>query len=515
MADATLSAAHAVEVIPFDVHNQELLHNTHPSHYTNPTPNNPYNLVVLGAGTAGLVSAIASAGLGARVALVEKHLLGGDCLNYGCVPSKGVIRSATAWADVRDAHLYGIHHNGDVQVDFPAVMERMRRLRTQISHNDSVQRYSEAGVEVFLGTGRFTGPRTLEVGGQTLHFAKAVIATGGRAKVPEVPGFQEVGYLTNETVFNLTERPQRLGVIGGGPIGCELAQTFCRLGAQVTLLHTGDHLLNKEDADAAEIVQQAMLKDGVILALSAQLFAVEQRGADKILHYKDKDGKENAVAVDAILVSAGREPNVNDLGLEAAGVEYTARGVKVDDFLRTTNPNIFAAGDVCSRYQFTHAADFLARTVIRNALFKGKGKASALVIPWATYTEPQIAHVGLTEAVAHEQGVAIDTFIQPFHDVDRAILDGDTEGFAKVHVKKGTDQIVGATIVARNAGDMIGIYTMAMTHRLGLGKISQVIFPYPTQAEAVRKTGDLYNRTRLTPRVKKFFGWWMSWQRRR
>ena len=509
------TGAAAVEVSPADEHNLHLLANTHPMDYDNPAPNNPYNLVVLGAGTAGLVSAIGSAGLGARVALIEKHLMGGDCLNYGCVPSKGIIRAASAWADVRDAPHYGVQPNGEATVDFGAAMARMRRLRAQISRNDSVKRYSEAGVDVFLGEGRFTGPREIEVGGQTLRFAKAVVATGGRAVAPPVEGLAAAGYLTNETVFSLTERPARLAVIGGGPIGCELAQTFCRLGSRVTLIHTGDHVLNREDEDAAQIVQASMLRDGVELALSASLFAVEAKGEDKVLHYKDGSGTSLEVTVDTIVVSAGRTANVDGLGLDAAGVTYTPRGVQVDDNLRTSNPHVFAAGDVCSRFQFTHAADFMARIVIANALFKGRQKVSALTIPWCTYTEPQIAHVGLTEATAAAAGTAIRTFTQPFDDVDRAILDGDDEGFAKVHVKKGSDTILGATIVARNAGDMIGIYATAMTHGLGLAKISKVILPYPTQAEAVRKTGDLYNRTRLTPRVRKIMGKWLRWQRGR
>ena len=514
--DVALAGNTVVEVSPQDEHNARLLANTHPRDWRNPKPQNPYNLVVIGAGTAGLVSAIGSAGLGARVALIEKHLMGGDCLNYGCVPSKGIIRCATAWADVRDARDFGVQVKGDVDVDFAAVMARMRRLRAHISSNDSVKRYTEAGVDVFLGTGRFTGPQSIEVGGQTLQFAKAVIATGARAAVPPVAGIEEAGYFTNETVFNLTERPARLGVIGGGPIGCELAQAFQRLGSHVTLLHSGSHLLNKEDADAAEIVQNAMLRDGVHPVLSVRLQAVETRGSEKILRYTDRDGKPGETTVDAILVAAGRAPNVAGLGLEAAGVAFDPRvGVQVNDRLQTTNPRIFAAGDVGSRYQFTHAADFLARTVIANALFAGRQKASALTVPWCTYTEPQIAHVGITEAQAAQDGVALDTFTQPLHDVDRAILDGETEGFAKVHVKKSSDKILGATIVARNAGDMIGIYTTAMTHGLGLGALSKVIQPYPTQAEAVRKTGDLYNRTRLTPRVAKLMRVWLRWRRNR
>ena len=345
--------------------------------------------------------------------------------------------------------------------------------------------------------------------------ATAVGATGGRAVAPPVPGLAEAGYLTNETVFSLTERPARVAVIGGGPIGCELAQTFRRLGSTVTLIHTGDHVLNREDADAAHLVQESMLRDGVELALSASLFAVELKDADKVLRYKDGSGNDREVAVDTIIVSAGRRANVDGFGLETAGVACTPRGVQVDDNLRTSNPRIFAAGDVCSRFQFTHAADFMARIVIANALFKGRQKASALTIPWCTYTEPQIAHVGLTEATAAAAGTAIDTFTQPFDDVDRAILDGDAEGFAKVHVHKGSDKILGATIVARNAGDMIGIYATAMTHGLGLAKISKVILPYPTQAEAVRKTADLYNRTRLTPTVRKIMDKWLRWQRGR
>jgi len=343
-----------------------------------------------------------------------------------------------------------------------------------------------------------------------------VIATGGRAHAPDVPGLAEAGYLTNETVFRLTARPARLGVIGGGPIGCELAQTFQRLGTQVTLLHTGAQLLNKEDADAAEIVQQAIRRDGVQLALSAKLQAVEQHGAAKTLRYTNTDGQQCDTVVDEILVAAGRAPTVEGLGLDAAGVAFSPRtGVQVNDRLQTTNPRIFAAGDVCSRYQFTHAADFQARVVLANALFLGRQKASALTIPWCTYTDPQIAHVGLTERQATAAGLAITTFTQPLAEVDRAVLDGETKGFARVHVKKGSGTILGATVVARHAGDMIGVYTMAMTHGLGLEALARVIQPYPTQAEALRKTGDLYNRTRLTPLVQALMSRWLRWQRGR
>jgi pyruvate/2-oxoglutarate dehydrogenase complex dihydrolipoamide dehydrogenase (E3) component len=334
--------------------------------------------------------------------------------------------------------------------------------------------------------------------------------------VPPIPGLAEASYLTNETIFTLTELPPRLGVIGGGPIGCELAQAFQRLGAQVTLLEADTHILPREDPEAAAIVHQALCRDGVQVTAGASVTAVETRGASTTVRYTEAGGRPCEVAVDALLVATGRAPNVADMGLEAAGVAYDRRlGVQVDARLRTTNAHIFAAGDVCSRYQFTHAADALARTVLANALFPGRQKASALTIPWCTYTDPQIAHVGLTEAQAAATGLAMSTFMQPLHDVDRAVLDGETIGFAKVHVKHGTDTIVGATIVARNAGDMIGLYTTLMTHKLGLGALTRVIQPYPTQAEAVRKTADMYNRTRLTPLVKTLMARWFAWQRRR
>jgi pyruvate/2-oxoglutarate dehydrogenase complex dihydrolipoamide dehydrogenase (E3) component len=504
-----------MDMPPEDEHNARLRAHTHPLDWHNPTPRNPYNLVVIGAGTAGLVTAAGGAAMGARVALIEKHLMGGDCLNYGCVPSKGLIRCATVQADVRDAGAYGIVIPGKSSVDFGVVMERMRRLRADLSAHDSVRRFAGMGVDVFLGEGRFTGPGTVKVGGTSLTFAKAIIATGSRPAVLSVPGLEDTGYMTNETVFNVTGRPARLGVIGGGPIGCELAQTFQRLGSQVVLFHRGAHVLKKEDADAAEIVQQALRRDGVQLLLDTSLLAVEPRGDAKGLRYRNGAGETADVTVDAILVATGRLPNVEDLGLEAAGVAFHPyTGIQVDDRLRTSNPRIFAAGDVCSRYQFTHAADFLARTVLANALFMGRQKASALTIPWCTYTDPQIAHVGITERQAAAQGISLETFMLPLTEVDRAVLDGETEGFARVHVKKGSDTILGATVVARHAGDMIGIYTTAMTHGLGLAALAKVIQPYPTQAEAVRKTADLYNRTRLTTRVKQLMVAWLWWQRR-
>ena len=504
-------------VEPLDEHNQTLLNHTQPSDWVNPTPDGTYNLVVIGAGTAGLVSAAGSAGLGAKVALIERSLMGGDCLNYGCVPSKGLIRSATALADVRDAADYGILNDATPTADFAKVMERMRKLRAQISHVDSAQRFKDLGVDVFLGEGKFTGPGTIEVGGQVIRFKKAVIATGARAAAPPIPGLDSVEYLTNENLFNLTELPRRLSVIGAGPIGCEMSQSFRRFGSEVSLLELGDHILGKEDPDAAEVVQQAMIKDGVNLLLGIETIVnISQSDSGIRIDYKDKaSGEERFVESDALLVAVGRKPNIDSLNLDAVGVESDPRkGITVNDKLQSSNPDIFAAGDVASKYQFTHAADFLARAVIGNALFMGRAKASALVIPWATYTDPQIAHVGLTEHMAKEQGIEMDTYSIAMDDVDRAILDGETDGLVKIHTVKGKDKILGATLVARHAGDMIGELVMAMKNNIGLGGIASVIHPYPTQAEAIRRVGDQYNRTRLTPMVKKLMGAWLKWRRK-
>ena len=503
-----------VTVPPMDEHNQKLVSYLHPPDWVNPQPASSYNLVVIGAGPAGLIVAAGAAGLGAKVALIEKHLMGGDCLNVGCVPSKALIRASRTVGDIWKTSKFGVHVSNGAEVDFAAVMERLRRIRAGISDVDSVQRYQDKlGVDVFLGSGRFTSKNTVEVAGQTLPFKKAVIATGARALQPQIPGLQEAGYLTNETVFNLTERPQRLAVIGAGPIGCELAQAFRRLGSEVVLLHKNAQILDKEDADAAKIVQQAFVREEIQLILECQIERVEKTNAGKVIYYKSQ-GKEASVTVDEIIVSIGRSPNVEGLNLEAVGVEYdTQTGVFVNDNLQTTNPRIYAAGDICMKHKFTHAADFAARIVIQNTLFFGRKKLSALTIPWCTYTDPEIARVGLGDRELQAAGIDLDTFLIPFDKVDRAIIDGEEEGFVKIHVKKGSDKILGATIVAPHAGDMIGQITLAMVNNIGLGKIASTIHPYPTQAEAIRKAGDAYNRTRLTPFVKNLFNRWLAWTR--
>lgn len=498
---------------PRDPHNWELERHVHPPGWINPKPDGRYNLVVIGAGTAGLVTAAGAAALGAKVALIERYRMGGDCLNFGCVPSKAVISAARRAGAVRGAAEFGVRVEGGVRIDFGRVMERMRRLRARIAPNDSVRRFTELGVDVFLGEARFLDGDTIEVGSERLAFKRAVIATGARASTPAIAGVDEVEYLTNETVFSLTELPRRMGIIGAGPIGCEMAQAFARLGAEVFLVEAMHGILPREDRDAASIVQESMERDGVRLLCCGQKLRVARAESGGVRLVVESHEKGYDEVVDKLLVAVGRAPNVEGLDLQKAGVEFSEKGVRVNDRLQTTNPRIFAAGDICSPYQFTHAADFMARIVIQNALFFGRAKASALTVPWCTYTEPEIAHVGLYRKQAEERGIGIDTFTLELSDVDRAILEGETNGLVRLHLRKGTDKIAGATIVAKNAGDMISEVTLAMTHGLGLRKVAGTIHPYPTRAEAIRRVGDLYNRTRLTPRVKSLMRRWLEWWR--
>lgn len=497
-------------VIPDDEHNNLLVSNVHPDNWLNPEPEKKYDLIVLGAGTAGLVTAAGASGLGAKVALIEKDLLGGDCLNVGCVPSKAILRSSRTYAEVRDAHTFGIEVPGDVKVDFSSVMQRMRRLRASISEHDAAKRFHDMGIDVFLGEGHFISKNEMEVAGESFAFKRGVIATGARAVVLPIKGLADVGYLTNETVFSLTKRPDRLAVIGGGPLGCELAQAFQRLGSQVTVIEILPQLLGREDEDAAHIIAEILKKDGATLVLNASIQEIRASEGGKQISVMSEE-TQKIVEADEILLGAGRAPNVENLNLEAAGVEYDSKiGVHVNDRLQTTNPKIYAAGDVCMLHKFTHTADAAARIVIQNALFMGRKKLSALTIPWCTYTDPEVAHVGLYERDARARGIAVSTITVPLSEVDRAILDGEQDGFIKIHTKKGTDKILGATIVARHAGEMISEISLAIVAKVGLRKLSTVIHPYPTQAEIIKKAGDVYNRSRLTPFWKKMFSFWIK-----
>jgi pyruvate/2-oxoglutarate dehydrogenase complex dihydrolipoamide dehydrogenase (E3) component len=497
---------------PLDAHNRALLANVHPLEWKNPEPARRYNLVVIGAGTAGLVAAAGAATLGARVALIEKRLLGGDCLNFGCVPSKALLRCARARADVREAGGFGIVVPEGARADFGAVMERMRALRARIAPHDSAERLRSLGVDVFFGEARFLDRETIEVDGRALRFRKACVATGARPSAPDLPGLAEAGYLTNETVFSLTERPARLAVIGAGPVGCELAQAFARLGSRVWLLQRGDRVLPQEEEDAAAFIERALREDRVELLLGSRATGARRTPTGKTLTIQIKDGTRD-LEVDEILVGVGRTPNVDGLDLEAAGVKYDARrGVDVNDRLQTSHSDVYAAGDVCSRYQFTHVADAMARIVVRNALFFGRARTSALTIPWCTYTDPEIAHVGLGDREAAERGLDIDTIVVPMPVLDRAVLDGEEAGLLKVHHRKGSDRIVGATLVARHAGEMISELTVAIEGGIGLRGIGRTIHPYPTQAEVFRKAADAYERSRLTPRVRRVLKAFLAWR---
>jgi pyruvate/2-oxoglutarate dehydrogenase complex dihydrolipoamide dehydrogenase (E3) component len=498
------------QIVPMDAYNQQLLAAVHPPDWVNPQPAAVYDLVVIGAGTAGLVVAAGAAGLGLglKIALIERNLMGGDCLNVGCVPSKTIIRSARAIGEIWRSRELGITVEG-IEIDFGAVMERMRRIRADIAHADSAARFQSLGVDVFLGDGKFVSTDTVIVNERTLKFKKAVIATGTRAAIPAIPGLTAAGYLTNETVFSLIERPHRLAIIGAGPIGCELAQTFGRLGCEVILLHRSDRILTKEDPEAAAILQQILLKEGVKLILNCQVQQVATTEMGKTLTYTS-NGRSDAIAVDEILIGAGRTPNLESLNLTAVGVAYDDKGVQVNDYLQTTNPKIFAAGDICLKWKFTHAADATARIAIKNTLFSpfglGKSKVSDLVMPWVTYTDPEIARVGLAESELSQAGIEFDTIKVSLSNVDRAITDGETDGFVKIVHRRGKDEILGATIVSSHAGESISLITTAMVNKIGLSKLSNTIQPYPTQADAIKKAADAYRKTLLTPRNQQLLG---------
>jgi pyruvate/2-oxoglutarate dehydrogenase complex dihydrolipoamide dehydrogenase (E3) component len=387
----------------------------------------------------------------------------------------------------------------DIEVDFPMAMERMRRIRTRISRVDSASRLIGEGIDVFFGTARFVTDDAVEVEGARLRFKKALIATGSRSVLPTIPGLAEAGYLTNETVFDLTVLPQSLLVIGGGQVGCELAQAFGRFGSHTIIAHDEPLFLPKEERDAAQMVSEALARDGVEIHLNTTAVNVRVEGGKKLVETIN-DGNVATIAADQILTGIGRAPAVMGLDLEAAGVVYDVQGgIQVDDFLRTTNPRIYAAGDVCLEHQYTDTADASARIVLRNALFLGRQRVSALTIPWCTYTDPEVAHVGLYVKQARERGIPVKTFTVPMHDVDRAIADGEEDGFVKIHVREGTDTILGATVVARHAGEMINGISLAMVAGIGLRTVASVIHTYPTQAEAIRMAANNYMRTRLTP----------------
>jgi pyruvate/2-oxoglutarate dehydrogenase complex dihydrolipoamide dehydrogenase (E3) component len=483
-----------------------------PPGWVNPTPAPVYDLLVIGGGTAGLVCAMGAAGLGARVALVERHLLGGDCLNTGCVPSKALIRSAKVVGEFRRGPALGVTA-GEVRIDFGQVMERVRARRAAVAAHDAAERLRGAGVDVFFGDAVFVDRRSVAVGDRRLRFRRAVIATGSRAAIPPIAGLETVPFLTNESVFELRVQPQRLLVIGAGPIGCEVGQAFARLGSSVTLIDQSERLLPRDDPDAAAVVARHLRRDGVRLELGVRVErAASEAGGVRLTLSGGPEGAAPARALhgDALLVAAGRVPNVDGLNLDAAGVRAGRRGVEVNDRLQTSNPRVYASGDVCSDFKFTHAADALSRVVLQNALFFGRRSARALVIPWVTYTDPEVAHVGVIAGHASSSG-RLETITVPLSEVDRAIVDDATDGFVRVHHDRG--RLSGCTIVAPHAGEMIGEAVYVLTHGGSLTALSGTVHPYPTASEALRKAGDVYRRQALTPRVRRWLTRYFTWTR--
>ena len=475
-----------------------LLRRVRPVLWQNPDPAGGYDLAVLGAGPAGLAAAETAARLGARVALIERNRIGGNSLNAGSVPSKSIIKSAGVYAAMHKAEEFGAPMPSEPPLDFAKVMERMRRIRMRVSEHHSVEHLQALGIDIFFGAAQFENATTLRIGEVSLRFKKAIVATGARPKAPhDIADLDATGYRTSASIFDMEALPRRLAVIGGGPLGCELAQAFCRLGAHVTIVQDDAKFLPREERDAAEILSRAMARDGVEIRLNTSVVSARIANGVKILRAINND-VACEIESDEILLSIGRVPNVEDLGLDKAGIAVDPeQGIKVDDFLRTTNPDVYAAGDVCLDLKFTDAAQASARIAVRNALSEGQERQSRLVIPWCTYCDPEIAHVGVHVWEARLQSIPIKSYTIMMHDVDRAITDGTDAGFVKIHIAEGTDRILGATIVSSRASELINEMSVVMSAGIGMNDLANVVHTYPAESGAIMLAALAYVRNRL------------------
>lgn len=473
-----------------------------------------YNLIVIGGGAAGLTAAGGAALLGARVALLERASMGGECLNTGCVPSKALLHVARIAHAVRTAGAHGVCAATGPAPDLRGAHAWVREAQARIAPHDSAERLTAMGVEVIRSHARLRSGHEVEAtdAGRRLWGRHIVIATGSEPRVPEVPGLPDSGYLTNENVFDLDVLPAALLVVGGGPAGCELGQAFARLGSAVTIVNRGDHVLAREDADVSAVLERRLATEGISVRNRSTLLAVDAGAGRMRARLRTPDG-EAVVEVDRILVAAGRRPRVDGLGLEDVGVEWDERGIRIDRTCRTRVASVWAIGDVTDSYRFTHWADHQARLVVRNALLPGRRRDDRDTLPWTTFTDPEIARVGYSEAEARRRGIAYDRHLVPFENIDRAVCDGSTEGFARILTRKGRGTIIGASIVHTHAGELIGELALAMRHGIPLAKVASLIHVYPTLGGVNRALGDEYVLARLVPRLRPFTSRLFAWTR--
>ncbi len=457
-----------------------------------------YDLIAIGGGTAGLVTAAGGASLGLKVALVEREQLGGDCLWTGCVPSKALIASAKLAHQMRHAERLGLAGASPHHV-FESVMERMRAARATVAHHDDSERFRKLGIDVVFGNATVKTPRDVVVDGRTLSSPRLVVATGSSPAVPPIPGLAEAGYLTHLDAFDQNTLPSRIAVLGAGPIGLEFAQVYARLGAKVTVFEMFPRALPREDAEASQAILKALVAEGITIHTGTKVESVGSGAGAKSVQGRTQSGEEICEDVDEVFVATGRRPNGLGLGLESIGVELSNGAVKVDASLRSTVPGIWAAGDVAGGLQFTHVADYQAKLVLRNSVFPFSSKANYDAVPWVTYTDPEVARVGLTEDEASQREKSVKVYRYDFADLDRAIVDGHDNGFVKI-VTRANGKILGASIVASGAGELIMSIVIAMQNGIPLKKLSRAVFPYPTMAEGIKRTADSYYREKFAGR---------------